>query len=71
MPIMLNSLKRMADQEARCMLALLEASGIDVGTEEVLMNTFPEVSIQRKESHRLQDLLTAYERSNMKPSLYL
>ena len=52
-------------------MALLEASGIDVGTEEVLINAFPEVGIQRIESHRWQDLLTAYERSNMKPSLHL
>ena len=56
MSIMLNALKRHgSSEEAQRILAALAASGIQVRTAEVLMNTVIEVRIQRGESHGLQD----------------
>lgn len=51
-------------------LALLDNSGLDVCSDEVLLTAVLETCTRHREFHRLQGVVDAYGRSNIKPTVH-
>jgi pentatricopeptide repeat protein len=51
-------------------LSLLDKSGIDVCSDEILLNTVLETCIRHRETRRLQAIVSTYWKSDMRPSVH-
>lgn len=70
--IMLKSLKRDKDsRDVSRALALLDRSGLDVCSDEVLLNTVLETCIRHREYRRLEKIIDAFRKSSIQPSVHI
>mmetsp|Transcript_51436 Transcript_51436/g.110068 ORF Transcript_51436/g.110068 Transcript_51436/m.110068 type:complete len:1039 (-) Transcript_51436:95-3211(-) len=68
--IMLKALKKVrSPSEVSRSLALLDRSGVDVCSDEVLLNTVLETCIRHKEQRRLSTVLSAFDAACQRPSV--
>mmetsp|Transcript_52524 Transcript_52524/g.96773 ORF Transcript_52524/g.96773 Transcript_52524/m.96773 type:complete len:1027 (+) Transcript_52524:134-3214(+) len=70
--IMLKSLKK--DKDSRDVgraLALLDRSGLNVCSDEVLLNTVLETCIRHREYRRLENIINAFSKSSIQPSVHI
>mmetsp|Transcript_162355 Transcript_162355/g.311713 ORF Transcript_162355/g.311713 Transcript_162355/m.311713 type:complete len:1014 (+) Transcript_162355:137-3178(+) len=68
---MMKALKRTKNSKdvARA-LALLDSSGLDVCSDEVLLNTVLETCIRHREHRRLETVIDAFSKSSIQPSVH-
>merc|ERR1719284_311259 len=69
--ILMKALKKVKNQKdvART-LELLDSTGMDVCSDEILLNTVLETCIRHRECRRLESILQVYFKSNMWPSVH-
>jgi len=69
--IMMKSLKNQSNQNnVSRTLALLDRSGLDAWSDEIMLNTVLETCIKHGEFQRLQDILSRYGHQSMQPSTH-
>eukprot|EP00401_Gymnodinium_catenatum_P001463 CAMPEP_0117480308 /NCGR_PEP_ID=MMETSP0784-20121206/12325_1 /TAXON_ID=39447 /ORGANISM="" /LENGTH=1031 /DNA_ID=CAMNT_0005274745 /DNA_START=81 /DNA_END=3177 /DNA_ORIENTATION=+ len=69
--IMLKALRRVKkNTDVRRTLALLDRAGLDVCSDEILLNTVLETCIRQQELLRLRGVLEAFTASGMRPSVH-
>lgn len=69
--IMMKALKRAKDpRDVARALALLDNAGLDVCSDEVLLNTVLETCIRHREFRRLSDIVDAVSKSQVQPSAH-
>ena len=69
MSILMKSMRKVkANRDVGKALALLDKSGLNVFTDEVLLCTVVEVCMRHKENKRLQAILEALPKATIKPS---
>lgn len=69
--IMMKALKRVKNpRDVAKALALLDRSGIDICSDEILLNTVLETCIRHRECRRLENMLAAYTRSSLRPQVH-
>jgi len=69
--IMMKSLKKARNNhDVQRALALLDRTGIEVCSDEILLNTVLETCIRHRENARLKAVVAAYRRSDMRPSVH-
>jgi pentatricopeptide repeat protein len=69
--IMMKALKKVRNpKDVGRVLALLDKAGVDVCSDEILLNTTLETCIRHHESKRLDSILRSYAKSGLKPSVH-
>mmetsp|Transcript_115522 Transcript_115522/g.337956 ORF Transcript_115522/g.337956 Transcript_115522/m.337956 type:complete len:1040 (-) Transcript_115522:178-3297(-) len=69
--IVMKALKRVKKPEIVAKaLALLDRTGIDICSEEILLNTVLETCIRHKECGRLENIIANYHRCSLRPSVH-
>jgi len=69
--IMMKALKRAKDsRQVERALKLLDRSGLDVCSDEVLLNTVLETCIRHREHHRLERVINSFGSSALQPSAH-
>jgi len=69
--IMMKALKKVRNpRDVAKALALLDRSGIDICSDEILLNTVLETCIRHRECRRLEGVLAAYSRCSLRPSVH-
>lgn len=69
--IMMKSLKRTKDRrDVDRAMELLENSGVDVCSDEVLLNAVLEVCSRHRQLHRLENTVSAFMKSKLRPSVH-
>jgi len=68
---MMKALKRIKDpKDVGRALELLDRSGVDVCSDEVLLNTVLETCTRHRQLHRLESIVAAFTNSNLRPSVH-
>lgn len=69
--IMMKALKRVKDpKDVGRALELLDRSGVDVCSDEVLLNTVLETCTRHRQLHRLRSILANFTNANLRPSVH-
>lgn len=69
--IMMKSLKKVRDpKDVAKALQLLDRTGLDVCSDEVMLNTVLETCIRHRELGRLQAIVTSFRSSGLRPSVH-
>merc|ERR1719265_1973661 len=69
--IMMKSLKKIKDpKDVTRALDLLDRSGVDVCSDEVLLNTVLETCTRHRQLQRLDSIVTLFTKSNLRPSVH-
>jgi pentatricopeptide repeat protein len=69
--IMMKALKRVKDpKDVHRALELLDRSGVDVCSDEVLLNTVLETCTRHRQSHRLETIISSFSSSKLRPSVH-
>merc|ERR1719265_655586 len=69
--IMMKALKKVKDpKDVGRALELLDRSGVDVCSDEVLLNTVLETCTRHRQMHRLEDILAKFAKSSLRPSVH-
>jgi len=69
--IMMKSLKKVTSpRKVSQTLALIESSGVDVFSDEIMLNTVLETCIRHNESSRLEKILDGFLKCGLKPSTH-
>lgn len=69
--IMMKTLKKVTNpRKVFQTLALIESSGVDVFSDEVMLNTVLETCIRHNETSRLEKILNGFLDSGLKPSIH-
>eukprot|EP00933_Yihiella_yeosuensis_P054912 TRINITY_DN534_c0_g1_i1.p1 TRINITY_DN534_c0_g1~~TRINITY_DN534_c0_g1_i1.p1 ORF type:complete len:1046 (-),score=300.81 TRINITY_DN534_c0_g1_i1:90-3227(-) len=67
--IMMKALKMSGGRDVARVLDLLDRSGLNVCSDEILFNTVLETCIRAKEFKRLQSMVQQFEKSQLRPSV--
>jgi len=69
--IMMKALKKVKDpKDVIRALELLDRSGVDVCSDEVLLNTALETCTRHRQLHRLESIVSSFTKSNLRPSVH-
>jgi len=69
--IMMKALKRVKDpKDVGRALDLLDRSGVDVYSDEVLLNTVLETCTRQRQLHRLESIVDGFSKSSIRPSVH-
>lgn len=69
--IMMKALRRVKDvRDVDRIMALLDRTGLDVFSDEILLNTVLETCVRHRQMRRLEDILNRYRSMDFKPSVH-